>query len=127
MQWQGLVKKRSEKDSYPQYPSLPRQLSYQLKLCTTAHIRTIRTRKDSDHLKHLLPPVSEQASGSGGYDAEPAPEGHGSLRCDYPGRSIGRIKTTGKRFNVVIPKDNTSPQQVHEDDLSPSVGFAGRT
>lgn len=28
--------------------------------------------KSTDHLKHLLPPVSEQASGSGGYDTEPA-------------------------------------------------------
>ena len=31
-----------------------------------------RTRKSTDHLKHLLPPVSEQASGSGGYDTKPA-------------------------------------------------------
>lgn len=28
--------------------------------------------KSTDHLKHLLPPVSEQASGSGGYDTKPA-------------------------------------------------------
>ena len=29
------------------------------RMCTTAHIRTIRTRKGTDHLKNLLPPVSE--------------------------------------------------------------------
>ena len=33
----------------------------------------------------------------------------------------------GTRFKVVSPKDKTSPQQVHEDDLSPCVGFAERT
>lgn len=33
----------------------------------------------------------------------------------------------GKRFNVVNPKDKISPQQVHENDLSLCVGFAGRT
>lgn len=58
-------KKRCEKDSYPRYPPLTRQLPYQLRLCTTARIRTIRARKGTDHFKHLLPPVSQQASGSG--------------------------------------------------------------
>ena len=78
-------------------PPLARQLSYQLGLCTTAHIRTVRTRNGADHLKHLFPPVSEQASGSGGYDAEPAPKGHGNIRSECPVRSIGRIKTTGHK------------------------------
>ena len=32
-----------------------------------------------------------------------------------------------KRFKVVSPKDKISPQQVHEDDLSPCVGFNRRT
>lgn len=31
------------------------------------------------------------------------------------------------RFIVVSPKDKISPQQIHENDLSPCVGFAGRT
>ena len=31
-----------------------------------------------------------------------------------------------KRFKVVSPKDKISPQQVHENDLSPCVGFARR-
>jgi hypothetical protein len=31
------------------------------------------------------------------------------------------------RFKVVNTKDKTNPQQVHENDLSPYVGFAGRT
>ena len=33
----------------------------------------------------------------------------------------------GTRFKVVSPKDKISPQQVHENDLSPCVGFTGRT
>lgn len=32
----------------------------------------------------------------------------------------------GTRFKVVSPKDKTSPQQVHEYDLSPCVGFNRR-
>ena len=32
-----------------------------------------------------------------------------------------------KRFKVVSPKDKISPQQVHENDLSPCVGYNGRT
>ena len=32
-----------------------------------------------------------------------------------------------KRVNVVNPKDKISPQQVHENDLSPCVGFNRRT
>ena len=39
---------------------------------TTAHIGAVGTRKGTNHLKHLLPPISQQASGSGGYDTEPA-------------------------------------------------------
>ena len=31
------------------------------------------------------------------------------------------------RFKVVSPKDKTSPQQVHRNDLSPCVGFNRRT
>ena len=31
------------------------------------------------------------------------------------------------KFKVVSPKDKISPQQVYENDLSPCVGFAGRT
>ena len=38
-----------------------------------------------------------------------------------------KSKPQGTRFKVVSPKDNTSPQQVHENDLSPCVGFTGRT
>ena len=36
-------------------------------------------------------------------------------------------KPQATKFKVVSPKDETSPQQVHENDLSPCVGFAGRT
>ena len=32
-----------------------------------------------------------------------------------------------KRFKVVSPQDKISPQQVHENDLSPYVGFNRRT
>lgn len=34
-----------------------------------------------NYFKHLLPPVSKQASGSGGYDAEPAQVGNSNCRC----------------------------------------------
>ena len=67
-----MQEKRSEKDSNPRHPPLTRQLPYQLRMRTTAHIRAVGTRKGTNHLKHLLPPVSQQASGSGGYDTEPA-------------------------------------------------------
>ena len=36
-------------------------------------------------------------------------------------------KPQGTRFKVVSPKDKISPQQVHENDLSPCVGFDRRT
>lgn len=36
-------------------------------------------------------------------------------------------KPQGRRFKVVSPKDEISPQQDHKNDLSPCVGFAGRT
>ena len=32
-----------------------------------------------------------------------------------------------KRFKVVSPQDKISPQQVHENDFSPCVGYTGRT
>lgn len=31
------------------------------------------------------------------------------------------------RFKVISPKDKTSPQQVHKNDLSPCADFARRT
>lgn len=33
----------------------------------------------------------------------------------------------GTKFKVISPKDKISPQQVHENDLSPCIGFTGRT
>ena len=44
-----------------------------------------------------------------------------------PAEALEESKLQDKRFKVVSPKDNTSPQQVHEDDLSPCVGFNRRT
>ena len=44
-----------------------------------------------------------------------------------PVEASEKSKPQGTRFKVVSPKDNTSPQQVHENDLSPCVGFTGRT
>ena len=44
-----------------------------------------------------------------------------------PADSSKKPKTQDTRFKVVSPKDKMSPQQVHENDLSPCVGFAGRT
>ena len=44
-----------------------------------------------------------------------------------PAEASEEPKPQGTRFKVVSPKDKTSPQQVHEDDLSPCVGFNRRT
>lgn len=44
-----------------------------------------------------------------------------------PADSSKKPKTQDTRFKVVSPKDKMSPQQVHEDDLSPCVGFNRRT
>ena len=44
-----------------------------------------------------------------------------------PSEASEESKPQDKSFKVVSPKDNTSPQQVHENDLSPCVGFTGRT
>ena len=37
------------------------------------------------------------------------------------------LKPQGTWFKVVSPKNKISPQQVHENDLSPCVGYTGRT
>ena len=44
-----------------------------------------------------------------------------------PSEASEESKPQGKRFKVVSPKDNTSPQQVHENDLRQCVGFNRRT
>lgn len=44
-----------------------------------------------------------------------------------PAETSEEPKPQGTRFKVVSPKDKTSPKQVHENDLSQCVGFAGRT
>ena len=43
-----------------------------------------------------------------------------------PAETSEEPKPQGTRFKVVSPKDKTSPQQVHENDLSPCVGFNRR-
>lgn len=48
-------------------------------------------------------------------------------KVNAPSEASEESKPQGTRFKVVSPKDKTSPQQVHEDDLSLCVGFAGRT
>ena len=42
-----------------------------------------------------------------------------------PAKTSEEYKPKSTRFKVVSPKDNISPQQVHQNDLSPCVGFAG--
>ena len=44
-----------------------------------------------------------------------------------PAKASEESKPQGTRFKVVSPKDKISPQQVHENDLSPCVGFNRRT
>lgn len=44
-----------------------------------------------------------------------------------PAEASEEPKPQGTRFKVVSPKDEISPQQVHENDLSPCVGFTRRT
>ena len=44
-----------------------------------------------------------------------------------PAEASEEPKPQGTGFKVVSPKNKTSPQQVHKNDLSPCVGFAGRT
>lgn len=44
-----------------------------------------------------------------------------------PAEASEEPKPQGTRFKVVSPKDKTSPQQVHEGDLSPCVGFNRHT
>ena len=43
-----------------------------------------------------------------------------------PAETSEEYKPQGTKFKVVSPKDKTSPQQVHENDLSPCVGFNRR-
>lgn len=43
-----------------------------------------------------------------------------------PAETSEEPKSQGTKFKVVSPKDKISPQQVHKNDLSPCVGFAGR-
>ena len=43
-----------------------------------------------------------------------------------PAEASEEPKPQNVRFKVVSPKDKISPQQVHENDLSPCVGFTGR-
>lgn len=44
-----------------------------------------------------------------------------------PTEAAKEPKPQGTSFKVVGPKDKISPQQVHENELSPCVGFAERT
>ena len=44
-----------------------------------------------------------------------------------PAEASKEPKPKGTRFKVISPKDKISPQQVHENDLSPCMGFTGRT
>ena len=44
-----------------------------------------------------------------------------------PTKASEQPKPHGTKFKVVSPKDKISPQQVHENDLSPCVGFNRRT
>ena len=44
-----------------------------------------------------------------------------------PSATSEEPKPQGTKFKVVSPKDKISPQQVHENDLSPCVGFNRRT
>lgn len=44
-----------------------------------------------------------------------------------PVEASEKSKPQGSRFKVVSPKDKISPQQVHENNLSPCVGFNRRT
>lgn len=43
-----------------------------------------------------------------------------------PADASEELTPQGTRFKVVSPKDKISPQQVHENDLSPCVGFNRR-
>ena len=44
-----------------------------------------------------------------------------------PAEASKEPKPQGTRFKVVSPKDKIGPQQVHENDLRPCVGFSRRT
>lgn len=122
-----MHEKRSEKDSNPRHPPLTRQLSYQFRLRTTTHIGTVRTRKGADHLKpysHLYPNKHQEV-----VDMMQNQHQKDMATSDVtaPAEASEAPKPQGTRFKVVSPKDKTSPQQVHEDDLSPCVGFNRRT
>ena len=63
------------------------------------------------------------SSGSGGYDAETVD----ASASEIQETTEKNPQPQNTRFKVVSSKDKISPQQVHENDLSPCVGFNPRT